>query len=775
MNNFNKMLKNLLWINALFFAFNATAQIKTTAVTDELSLGNIMSEQLHKLTSDNAQIINGGLGETARILLPPPQPSWTGGKITFKLRVDPKNQNYITIRLWGNDVTDNRLLLLCDGKQVGYRHIGDIDMLDVGSVAPFVNDRFFYTTLPLPVEMTKGKAIMSFEIHSNGPIWAYGDKWDQYQKKMTLPTRGIYRVYIHTDPTFVPSVTEAQGKIPSQTIREAPGAEVVNLIKARVNNEINHELSQNKPLSQVQMQLLAKAYHVKWCDGYQNDKLVLKVINSLDATYLAYLKTPRIAESDPATPNAEWFGLGICGQVLYLLKEPMQSLLDIKLPGTADGIISRRDAFATMLEACRNWHQWHRRMYSNQSMINDLYGIYYANKGLQNIKPQKALPEEEMLRYFFESLGMQPWLGSETAMGPSRSAGDQYFQLTKKGLTKELGYVGNYGEVLDWVSEMYEATRPDPSKPGNEKIKKRIEEIALARAYFRFPSFDNEGYKAMRMETVVGWRDNHYPGGITYAQRDSWDGTPLQIAAVTMSPKLIGFAKQMIDDNQLYHIMAEHIKTSDFRTTAGLLPMPDQLDVINVQPKTPYELPMTETQPDFAFTDEEDGVVAVKNGDEMLYVSLYWRARNAVNFLARIHFINPVYQNIATIYQDELFEPSGNFYTRKDWTNTGYGNGGIKYPESIHSANEGEKLLIAKIPADVPYKMGDENPYAGRASFYRLKYGKYLIGMNNSDKVYKMDIPAEFSGATNLITHQLITNSNYIPVNAGTTVILYKK
>lgn len=89
-----------------------------------------------------------------------------------------------------------------------------------------------------------------------------------------------------------------------------------------------------------------------------------------------------------------------------------------------------------MLIACRNWHQHNRRQYTNQNMINDLYGIYYANKGLQKINPAKALPEKDIIHYLYESLGMQPWLGSETDHGPSRSAGNNYMQLTKKVLQK---------------------------------------------------------------------------------------------------------------------------------------------------------------------------------------------------------------------------------------------------------------------------------------------------------------------------------------------------
>jgi len=34
-------------------------------------------------------------------------------------------------------------------------------------------------------------------------------------------------------------------------------------------------------------------------------------------------------------------------------------------------------------------------------------------------------------------------------------------------------------------------------------------------------------------------------------------------------------------------------------------------------------------------------VVALKHGDDILYASLYWRARSAINHLARVHYIMP--------------------------------------------------------------------------------------------------------------------------------------
>ncbi|MBC7856058.1 MAG: hypothetical protein IAF94_21725, partial [Pirellulaceae bacterium] len=89
-------------------------------------------------------------------------------------------------------------------------------------------------------------------------------------------------------------------------------------------------------------------------------------------------------------------------------------------------------------------------------------------------------------------------------------------------------------------------------------------------------------------------------------------------------------------------------------------------------------------QPDFVFSDEEDGVVAIKNGKEIFYASLYWRARYAINNLARVHAITPTYDRIATVHIDEKFDSSGMFYSRRDWTNFGFG--GVRHPYSRGAA-----------------------------------------------------------------------------------------
>jgi hypothetical protein len=759
--------------------FNALAC--ATAFADVLVFGDAASENAHALTATDSEIVTGLLDEPARRLLPRGTTDWQGGLLAFTLAVDPEKQNYITARFSGSDSSTNRLILLCDGRQIGYRHLGDISVLDSGGNEPAVNGRFFYITTPLPLSLTRGKSQLAFEIRSTGPIWGYGQTFDKYQKPMTEPTRGLYRIATHTDAFYVPAPDEKQGDAPAApSIRARPGVEVIDGVKERVSGEIAKALNDKTPPNQMQMQLLAQAWRVKWTPAFKNSKAVARVIEGADQLYADFEKDPRIAEAGPASYNPEWFGLGPVGDAVQLLAPEIAPRLDEKL---ASGI-TRRDAWARMLVASRDWHRRHRRLYTNQSMINDLYGIYLSNRGVAAIAPALAAPEPEMLRYLYESVGLEPWRDSDPGgNGPQEregrkgwAAGGDYWQLTSKGLTRELGYVGNYGEVLDWMTALYHATRPTPEQPGDAKIKAQLIKAGRARAPFRYPALDPEGHRAMRMETIVGWRDSNFPGEVTYAQRNAWDGSAIQAATATLDPQLVGYAQQMLADNQYFRSVQERMKTAGFRVTAGLLDTPDEYERLKAQPPSPHRLPMSAEGRDYAFADEQAGVVALKRGDEVLYVSLYWRARYAINFLARVHHLTPRFERIATVRQETEFTPSGLHYTRRDWTNFGFGNGGPRYPEEVKSAHAGEELPIAKIPDDVAFTPGDENAYAGKGSFYTLRYGPYLIGMNcTADRTYRLAWPAGLSSVRDLVSGTVLKPDadQHLAVGPRTTVVLW--
>ncbi len=745
-------------------------------ITDTLLFGDANSESAHHFADTRSEKISGALGESARRLLAPPVENWDGGRMAFTLAVDPVKQNYATVRLWGSDATLDDLILFCDGKQVGYRHLGDIDLLDIGGEQAAFPGRYIYATTPLPPAMTRGKTNLNLEIRSSGPTWGYGNTFAQFQKPMTSPTRGIYKIYSHTDGFFSPPAAEMQGAAPKNPpVRTAPGVEVLDKLKTRVNAEAARWLKAAKPLDEMQMEFLARAYFVKWTPAFQNPQVVAQVVKGMDALFGAWRVNPRLAQHDPVTPNPEWFEFGPAGHAISLLGDEVQGWLDTEI-SDGDKKIFRRTAWSQLLVAGRDWHRKHRRLYTNQTMITDME-IYLSNRGLEVVDPANALSEAEVRRYLYEAVALEPWRDSDPGDGSRNwGMGTNYWQLTAKHLTKELGYVGYYGEVLDWVTSIYNATRRAPGRPGDEKIKSQLEKIAATRALFRYPGVDENGFRAMLIEAVVGWRDaGHYPGNVAYAERPTWDASPLAAAAATLAADAVGCAQQLFADGQFFISLERQMaQANNLRVTAGLLEVPDDYELIKAQPPSARRLPMTPGQPDFVFSDEEDGVVAIKNGEEIFYASLYWRARNAVNFLARVHFTTPTVDRIAVVHEEAQFTPSGQFYTRPDHINFGFANGGPKFPVELHSAHAGEKLPIAKIPDGVMFQPGDESIYAGKGDFYTLRYGAYLVGMNlTTDRTFELKTPAEIASAKELISGKTIQLGAPLPVAPRSTVVLF--
>ena len=766
------MKKTIITLLLILLATYAFAQFKCN---DILQFGNMKSEAKHALNSRQSEVYKGGLNETARRMLPKEVPSYDGGTLAFRMKVDPVKQNYFTVRCFGSEKDKSMLMLFSEGKQVGYRHLGDIDLLSLGNGEASFVGRYYYVTLPIPLKHTKGKKNVNLEIRSYGEIWGYGETFERYQKNMVEPTLGIYKAYTHTEPCFVSDKDEKQGVVPELKIRKTPGVEVLGALKNRVNNELNDIMAKTTPLSQLEMWFLTDAYSVTWTPAYQNGNVASQIIFSIDDFYKRFLNDSSLVYSDKQVYNNEWLITGPISRAIRKLWKQLEPLADRTFDNGKGQLITHRKAWAELMQASLKYSTTHRRRYTNQSMIIDMF-MYDCNKALALLDPKNALPEYQTLKYLHESIGLTPWLGRETPNGPEKPLGDNYLQLTHKGLTKEIGFVGYYGEVLDWVVDIYKSTCvPSFPSTGDAQIREQLIKMMRARSYFRYPSQDEDGNRAMRIEAVVGWRDaSHYPGNITYGDRAiAWDATPLMTAAITLDSCAVGMAQQMINDNQFFNMVDKKLEMKGIRVTKSLLHIPDEYELIMKQKPVKFQLPMTKGMPDFVFSDEEDGVIAVKNGDEILYASLYWRARNAVNNLAKVHYITPTIDRIANLYIETDFEDSGLRYVRPNWVNLAFSSGREWY-KGINSAHEGDILPIAKIPDGIKYKIGDENSYAGKCNFYRMQYGNYVVGMNcTKDKTYQLSLPASDKQLFNLSDNKKLVKENSIKVAPMSTVVLY--
>ena len=700
---------------------------------DEIVFGNKSSEKKHAFTEKASETIKGGLDESARVLLPIEGERVEGGNMTFRMKVDPDKQNYFTARFWGSDSgNSNILILFCEGKQIGYRHLGDYDMLYIANEDLPFQGRFTYTTLPLPLHITKGKKEVELAIRSTGPIYRYGETFDKYQKIMTEPAKAVYKGYTHTDGCFTPLRNEKQGTEPQASMRPTPGIEVIDQVKDHVNSQISGFLNK-ETLSQDEISFLADAYLISWTKAYKNKIVIDKTIKTVDEYYNKYAEKPESVYKD------SWITTGSIARAIYIFAPEIRTVLD----QTMDNGKTRRQNWSAMFKESLDYAKTHRRSYTNQSMIVDLF-LQHVNRALTIIDYKKAIPAYQAYRYLYESMGLAPWLGSETPNGPSKQLGDSYFQLTDKGLTKELGFVGGYGEIVHWMNHIYNATGEQSTPDSRDgAIREQMLKMFDARCYFRYPSLDNDGYSTMRGEAVIGWRDHgYYPANVLYGEKGyTREASPITVTASALDPKAVSYAQQMMDDNQFFYVVKEKMKDRGLNSTHSLLWVPDDYELIKQQPNYTAKLPMSKGMPDVVFSDEEIGVIAIKNGEEIFYASLYWRSNYAVNFLARVHYITPQVDRIATVFQDVKYTDSGMRYKRLPRVNLHFSDARDFY-HGVESAHTDEELPIAKVPDDIRFKPGWENIYAGRGDFYTLRYGKYLIGMNcTRDRSFDLEIP----------------------------------
>lgn len=941
-------------------AADAAFQPAVCKPLDIVVFGDESSESAHGLTATLSDTVTGGLGQTARILNPTAPAGYWGGTLKFDVAVSPTATTYVTVRLWGDDYDATsqqaasgknmwRLQLFCDGLQVGYQDEGAVDSLDILDTSPRTPGRFFFHTLPLPEKLTADKKKVTLEIRSMGRIWSYGQNADQLYYKMTTPSRGIYRLYTHTEPYFVPPKGEAQGPAPVPTVRGVEGPEVLEAVRRRVAKDQKSYLTSANPagMDAWAYQSLAEGYLWSGSPAYHNPVALDRVLRALDGRYMAWKNDATVMTGS----DQQWQGFGRVGLVLALLWEHLGDRLDQKVTGSpyeisnpgfeeggdtpmgwqvpgwgksadaswtrdttvsrsgsaslkvtataANGFITvysspktrvgqgtytygawirtdgvtgvgahidplffdasgklvgsdhrkfaatgthgweyvsldldtpdgatqvefhlrlsgpgtawfddltvtapagtgtpeppvRRAAYIDMLKSSRDYWRRHFPHYTNQSQICAI-GIYQANRGLGLLAPQLALPEEKARDYLYQSLGMKPYLGKEDADGnPTKPLGESYYQVSRAGLTRELGYVGSYGEVIDWLVMMYESVTRGYRRQEAPELREQMVKIIKARGRFRVVDVDETGARVSRIETVVGWRNEVYPGEIAYASRTAWDSHPLMSAAVFKDPDIVGWTQEMLADGQFYKQLDLHVHHTWTRVgLAALRLVSRDWDAFQALPARPGRIPTAWDRPDFVFTDEENGVLAVKNGEELLFASLYWRARQGVNDYARVHHLTPTDQRSATIRQRSA-GATDDTYTVNDWilwdyaiNDPGAGHippGGFPPPgDTLHQALAGDVHHLAPVPADVPdpavgvHFEGVETMLVGRAPFYLCEYGDYLIAMNTStDRTYTLPARQDFGPARDLATGQIVGPGLRPKVGPRSTLVLYR-
>jgi hypothetical protein len=774
---------------------------------DQLILGNVESEQAHHFEGLNTKPVIAALGEPARISLPKEPVDYYGGDLTFDLKVDPVRQNYFTVKFWGSDVNGGqKALLYINGEQLGYRHLGDYEALNHGAGEPSFQNRFFYYTTVLPLNFTRERNRITLTIRTIGPISGYslGGGYDGYQGKMRRESRGYYRVYTHTTPALAGLEGEKQGAVPPPPpVRFALSEPRPGNLDVRAADRFAQQLNATGTMPPNDIADFARLAAQLWSTLGEatRQKAITQLVAKIDAQSANAYDPNFFAKG---IYQGDWGGsfAPVAEAIFYMNKfvplKSWQPLLGETIT-VKDEAQTRRQAWTRMIKGNFDYARTHIAHISNQAMFC-LHGAYRSNRALQIINPAVAEPEETGKRFLFEAAGIWPFRGNDILdangrlIGHEDPFGDHYFVITDKGLTREFTYVAIYGEAANDLVRYYELYGYD------EILKKGLLSVS-ARAQMKYSDLDEQGFRGMRMEGVIESRGPAYPDDVGYVQRrrgltmlhlvrlmterrEKYQGAEWR-PYWKIANDVIGYAQQMLGDNQPPEVggsegLADYLFIKNHPPTGVLLPntmlsgyRPDEVEKLKAAGLDSAALEQ------HAWADEDDGTIALRDGDLTMFVGLVMKANWGVNGIARVHCITPTLDRLATVVPDVQFEWSGKWSVRPDWVNVQFMNANNP-PEGTFQALAGEVLPFASQP-NVRPAVEPDNPYCGYANFYTLRYLKYLIGMNTTRaaygnaRSYALKLPAGFRGdrVFDFITKtELPVKDGAVEVGPQSTVVL---
>ncbi|MBC8132091.1 MAG: hypothetical protein H7X95_03850 [Deltaproteobacteria bacterium] len=734
-----------------------------TPLLDQIAFGDSASESAHAFAGDGTILGMGAFGESSRRV-------GVGAPLIFQLSAAPNAQNYLTVKLWGGDADAAILFLYVADVRVG-RFQGDLSELDLNQGEAAYPGRFIYVTYPLPPSATTGKISVPLKIDAVAGA-SVTAAFGQIDEPLTRPTRPIYAAYVHTDPFFVPPTAEVQGEAPATSTRRAAanypdfaaahrdvdtvvatmlgwqlygddwntavaageipagllglfarGTTTTKFANANAwRNWAVETTTRANAAGLSALGVLAMIHEAPWSTYHRNPEILTRVVQGFDS--LALMQGANGAFTNPTwvgAPNrlpavgstTEGSGTKYVGRAFVLLAAALEAagVLDGSVDdddNRATASVSRRQAWADMFVRHRDFLVSASGRSSNtmydQSQVE---AFWSANEAIALLSPPRALPRDVALVTVRSAVG----LGERPTGGLSVSP--KGLPLEPRG-TLDGGYDGRWGILtLRSICNLAQfTTEPD--------LKNKCRDAVRAVAQFLYPSSDG-GFETLRAEGAITTGYNRNPGFVEYGGN--------AYAADTLGDEVALRSFRLRLD---HHVPLRPPQPLDVHFTEDLVGYLQDLPVLeNVATVKSHStrLPMESGGPDFAWTDEPAGNIAISNCGDRLYGALNWRrgftddiadpAHVRVNNVARIHLTRDRLDRIATIVMESPF---------------GFGR------------------------------------------FYKATYGPYVVGMNlSSDTQYELPAVGGGASAFDLVQRRPVAGTAVVLVPPSETRILYQQ
>ncbi|TDO29647.1 F5/8 type C domain-containing protein [Kribbella sp. VKM Ac-2527] len=424
------------------------AAASAAGVLDDIVFGDAGSEAAHRFAGPSTAVVEGALGEPARVAKPTDPPSVKAGELRFTVAVDPVAQNYFTVKFWGSDASPYKTIAYINGEQIGYRRSGDYEAINpgAGKLAP---DRFYYTTIMLPNEHTRGQRAVEIMLRTYD---------GGFSSPVTQDSRKYYRAYTHTTArldvsgekqgTFTPPTTpatDARTEAQKQALIDGytkSQLDRFNGYSATIDAAPDRKLSIIRYQDDLRFyaQSLVSASWVPATTPEQKRAALLRIFKVIDNHARDYYGNTRLVLR--GGHQGDWGGYyGALGEALYIVENLIKDdtilgrtafdeFLDqpfvtntVEGPNSLTGVdwsggqLTRREAWERVLKANFDFAR-SRLSYIYNQVLYTYEGAWEAHEGLGVIGSTFYEGKARSHRILLESVGAAPFLGEEVLVGP---------------------------------------------------------------------------------------------------------------------------------------------------------------------------------------------------------------------------------------------------------------------------------------------------------------------------------------------------------------------
>lgn len=397
--------------------------------------------------------------------------------------------------------------------------------------------------------------------------------------------------------------------------------------------------------------------------------------------------------------------------------------------------------------------------------------------------------------------------------------GRHYTGITPAGLTRENGYVGNYGETPNYLPEWFYKTL---NHAGDEEVNNDILKLALlnihARSYTRYTSLDDKGKRIMRMQQVLDERNMAYPGMLAYATRVS-TGKAMHFASLEKqmvehqerysSPEwkpyweyaaeAVGFAQQQLVDHQYLfsangrkydyclpetyeYITSKRAEYDRFKEVkAGKVHPLTDFDYYSEDELKELKVNSADYK-QFAWADV-DCMMAVVRDNGIVLSGVFNLLNRGFAANGKIHIQYKNYDHIVQVATRAKFQYH-DYYLRMN-------DRDVDFMTDISSMFKATPLALAGEVCPITFQPGIgkivrenfevDNPYSAYPDYLETRYGRYLFVFNTTraqygnEQLFEVEIPEDYkkSEVLDLVSgNKLSIRKGKVTVRPNTALVL---